>query len=120
MNPLKRILREKLNVTPSKDFDKKFWQRFEHEFDKEERSLTSWSIWGSGLAIAALMIFMIVVPQFSSNFHSKENLAVSSVEAANLAVAITEDLIESNSYITEDLDIDELLDEEAQIADNFE
>lgn len=116
---IKKILRSKIQVTPSKDFDEKFWNRFEKEFEKEHRRFSLWSIWGVGGAVAALLILLAILPQFSSNFHNKEYLAFSKVEAQELASTVADALIDTNSYLLDDLDIEELLDDDDKIADTY-
>lgn len=117
MNTIKKVLREKLKVTPSKDFDKKFWNKFEAEFDKESRGLSHWSLWGSGLAVAALVTLLVFVPQFSKNFSSKEGEALALVQNQKMLQQVTEDLVDVNAYIVEDLELEDLLDEDYQLAD---
>ncbi|MCK5883308.1 MAG: hypothetical protein KAG61_06440 [Bacteriovoracaceae bacterium] len=95
---IKKILSRKSEIRPGKDFDKKFWNKFDGEFDKENRKLRSWG-WGTAFAAAAVFaIIMVSVPQFSDNFNSK--LSSSEVDA------IVDEMLQLNSYLNDDLEVD--------------
>lgn len=114
---LKKIMRYKTKVTPSRDFDKKFWDRFEKEFEKENSRFSSWSYFAIGGAVAALVVLFVALPQFSKQFQQKEIIAQNQVETQKLLDEVADDLVSSNEYLLDDLDISDLLDDEDKIAD---
>ncbi len=101
---IKKILSRKSEIRPGKDFDKKFWNKFDDEFEKEGRKIHSWLV---GSVLAAMAVFAMVVfvaPPFEDNFKSK--LTAEQIDE------IVNEMIAMNSYVDDNLDVDVAIDYE--------
>jgi hypothetical protein len=79
------ILKDKVAVKPSREFDKKFWACFDAEFNAKPSWIAqwaaSWKIWGSGFAIATAALITIFFYQHSAFTRLSQVMTVASIDA---------------------------------------
>jgi hypothetical protein len=102
MSELKKSLIEKLDVTPSSDFDSRFFEKLEKE-KKRPRVFASWLTWAiSGCATASVLFIAInsyrgLTPTFNHKEYVESALEIQSTMTDDITGDGTVDLT-SSSY----------------------
>jgi hypothetical protein len=79
------ILKDKIAVKTSRQFDNKFWASFDAEFNAKPSWITqwaaSWKLWSSGLAAVTAALIAVFFYNHSASQHSAQAMTIAAMDA---------------------------------------